>query len=170
MLKSVIAGLAALTIVGTGLATAQPAPPPDAPRYRPTPEDFAAMNEARIAGLRAGLKLTAEQEKHWPAVEAALRDLAKQRETRINERRAQPRDNANAQRPDAIERLRSGAAAMTTRAAALTKLADAAEPLYKSLDEGQKHRFAMLLRMGQGPAMDGPRGPRWHRRTELAPR
>ena len=168
MLKSVIAGLAALTIVGTGLATAQPAPPPDAPRYRPTPEDFAAMNEARIAALRAGLKLTPEQEKNWPAVEAALRDLAKQRETRINELRAQPRDNARP-RPDAIERLRRGATAMNTRAAALTKLADAAEPLYKTLDEGQKHRFAMLLRMGQGP-MDGQRGPRWQRRTELAPR
>jgi zinc resistance-associated protein len=44
--------------------------------------------------------------------------------------------------------LRQGADAMTTRAANLKKLADAAEPLYKSLDEGQKHRFGMLLRMG----------------------
>ncbi len=37
---------------------------------------------------------------------------------------------------------------MDARAASLKKLADAAEPLYKSLDEGQKHRFAMLLRTG----------------------
>ena len=37
---------------------------------------------------------------------------------------------------------------MTTRAASLKKLADAAEPLYKSLDDGQKRRFAVLLRMG----------------------
>ena len=153
MLKSVIAGLAALTIVGTGLATAQPAPPPDAPRYRPTPEDFAAMNEARIAGLRAGLKLTAEQEKHWPAVEAALRDLAKQRAERANamaQRHEARRGNDNAAQPapDAIARMREGADAMTQRAANLKKLADASEPLYKSLDEAQKHRFAALIRMG----------------------
>ena len=56
-------------------------------------------------------------------------------------------DSAHA--PDAIlARLRHGADAMTDRAAGLKKLADAAEPLYKSLDDGQKHRFAMLLRMG----------------------
>ena len=164
MLKSVIAGLAALTIVGTGLAIAQPAPPAEAPRYRPTPDDFAAMTEARIAALRAGLKLTAEQEKNWPAVEAALRDLAKQRDDRINELRAQPRDTARP-RPDTIERLRRGATMLNTRATALSKLADAVEPLYKTLDEGQKHRFAMLLRMGQGPMMGGPRGPRWQHRA-----
>jgi hypothetical protein len=39
---------------------------------------------------------------------------------------------------------------MTARAANLKKLADAAEPLYKSLDDGQKQRFGMLLRMGGG--------------------
>jgi hypothetical protein len=50
--------------------------------------------------------------------------------------------------PDAITRLRQGADAMTARAANLKKLADAAEPLYKSLDDGQKRRFGMLLRMG----------------------
>ena len=54
--------------------------------------------------------------------------------------------------PDAIARLRQGADAMTTRAAGLKKLADAAEPLYKSLDDGQKRRFGMLLRMGGAAA------------------
>ena len=33
---------------------------------------------------------------------------------------------------------------MTQRGASLKKLADAVAPLYKSLDEGQKHRFVML--------------------------
>ena len=36
--------------------------------------------------LKAGLKLTAEQEKNWPAVETAIRDLAKQRADRMKER------------------------------------------------------------------------------------
>lgn len=166
MLKSVLAGLAALTIVGTSLATAEPAPRADAPRYRPTQEDVTALTDARIAGLKAGLKLTAEQEKNWPAVEAAIRDLAKQRADRMAERQAQPRDNAR-QRPDMIARLRRGADAMTKRAATLGKLADAVEPLYKSLDESQKHRFAVLLRAARGPGMRGPMRPRFERRTEL---
>ena len=37
---------------------------------------------------------------------------------------------------------------MTSRADGLKKLADAADPLYKSLDDGQKRRFAVLLHMG----------------------
>ncbi len=167
MLKFVTAGLAALTIIGTSLATAQPSPPADAPRYRPSQQDFAALTDARVAALKAGLKLTAEQEKNWPAVETAIRALAKQRADRVAERLAQPRDRAR-QRVDAIERLRRGADAMSAQAAALKQLADAAEPLYKSLDDSQKHRFTLLLRMGRGPDVGGPMGPRWQRRTELA--
>jgi hypothetical protein len=168
MLKPMIAGMAALMIVGTGLAVAEQSPRTDAPRYRPTVEDMAALTDARIAALKAGLKLTAEQEKNWPAVEAAIRALAKQRADRIAERHAQrearPRDDAR-RRPDTIERLRRGASALNTRAAALTRLADAAEPLYNSLDGGQKHRFGLLLRMSRG---FGPVGHhRWQRRADL---
>ena len=36
----------------------------------------------------------------------------------------------------------------TSRGTALKKLADAAGPLYKSLDDGQKHRFMVLARLG----------------------
>jgi hypothetical protein len=178
--NALIAGTAAVTIAGGSLALAQstpPAPsaqnapgqaaPADAQRYRATPEDRAALTDARIAALKAGLKLTAEQEKNWPAVETAIRDLAKQRADRA----AAMRNGRNAQaqaRPDAIERLRRGADMMTERAAGLKKLADAAEPLYKTLDEGQKHRFALLMRSAQGgPGMDrgqGGQGPRWHHR------
>lgn len=181
--NALIAGTAAVTIAGGSLALAQstpPAPPAqnapaDAQRYRATPEDRAALTDARIAALKAGLKLNPEQEKNWPAVETAIRDLAKQRADRASAMR--DGRNAQAQRPDAIARLRRGADMMTERAAGLKKLADAAEPLYKTLDEGQKHRFAMLMRMGMqgGPGMNrgmdrgmdrGPdgHGPRGHHR------
>ena len=50
------------------------------------------------------------------------------------------------QRTDAIERLRDRADALTTRAAALRRLADAEKPLYQSLDEAQKRRFDMAVR------------------------
>jgi len=103
-------------------------------------------------------------------VEAAIRDLAKDRGDRIKERAAHREarrggDNARQSGPDAISRLRQGADAMTARAASLKKLADASEPLYKSLDDGQKHRFAMLLRMG-GRA--GAPGHHWQRRADNA--
>ena len=158
MWKTALAGMVALSVYGASLAFAQQAPRTDVPRWRPSAEDVAAIADARIAALRTGLKLSAEQEKHWPAVEAAIRDLAKQRAERMAARRDARSGDNSAPRPDAIQRLRRGADAMAARSAALKKFADAAEPLYSSLDEGQKHRFALLMRMGrQGPA------PRRHR-------
>jgi hypothetical protein len=147
---------------GVGAALAQSAPSRDGARAAISTEDVAAFTDARIAGLKAGLKLTADQEKNWPAVETALRDLGKQRAERMNaraeardNRRAAGRDNAAARpAPDAIARMRQGADAMTARAAGLKKLADASEPLYKSLDDGQKHRFGALIRMGGRGGME----------------
>jgi len=178
MKKTIAAGVIALTLAGAGLALAQQtAQPREGRDFRPSAEDVAAFTDARIAGLKAGLKLTAEQEKNWPAVEAAIRDLAKARADRTKEREARREarrggDNAqNAQqqpaRPDAIARLRQGADAMTTRAAALKKLADAADPLYKSLDDGQKRRFGTLLRMG-GRGHGGHHHGHWQRRADNA--
>ncbi len=39
--------------------------------------DRAAMLDAELAGLKAGLKLNPDQEKLWPSFEAAIRDAAK---------------------------------------------------------------------------------------------
>jgi len=162
MWKTIIAGTTALTIAGAGLALAQTTPR-DAPRWRPSAADRAAFTDARIAALKAGLQLTAEQEKNWPAVETAIRDLAKQRAEHMKERaerwqarREARRSDDNApRRADVIERLRRGADALSTRAVALKRLADAAAPLYQSLDEGQKRRFTWLLRMGHHPRAGG---------------
>jgi hypothetical protein len=144
MWKTVLAGSTALAIAGATLAYAQQGPGGRdiAPHWQPSAEDISAFGDARIAALHAGLKLTAEQEKNWPAMESALRDLSKQRSERFAAR-------ASADRPtDPVERLVLRADVMTQRAAALKKLADAAVPLYKSLDEAQKHRFVMLARLG----------------------
>ena len=158
MWKSVLAGTTALAIAGGALAYAQQGSGGGGfervQRWRPTAEDISAFGDARIAALHAGLKLSAEQEKNWPAVESALRDLAKQRSERFAAR-------ANADRPkDPIERLNLRAEVMGQRAAALKKLADAAGPLYKSLDDAQKHRFVMLARLNARQEGDGFRGRR----------
>lgn len=163
MKKTIAAGSVALMLAGASFAFAQQAPRESRESremMRPNAEDISAFTDARIAGLKAGLKLTAEQEKHWPAVETAIRDLAKARADRslamadrMSQRREARRngaDNAPRPAPDAIGRLRQGADAMTARAAGLKKLADASEPLYNRLDDGQKRRFAVLLHAGHG--------------------
>ena len=105
-------------------------------------EDFAALTDARVAALKTGLKLTPAQEKNWPALEAALREGAKERAARW----AEWRDKHEHEGPhNAIEALQKRAKRLQERAVRLTALADAAKPLFESLDEGQKHRFGLLL-------------------------
>ena len=59
---------------------------------------------------------------------------------------------------DPIERLRRAADAAARRGTTLRELADAAAPLYQSLDEAQKNRFRVLARFGAGHRMG------WHHR------
>jgi hypothetical protein len=113
-------------------------------RMHMSPEDRLAFVDARIAAVKAGLKLTPDQEKNWPAVESAVRDFAKQRVENANAS-ANTGDQAE---EDPVARLRQRADRMTAAAAGLRRIADAADPLYKSLDEGQKRRLSFLVHMG----------------------
>jgi zinc resistance-associated protein len=153
MWKAIVVGTAALAIAGTSLVYAQQRGGRDGMMqgWQPNAEDLRAFGEARIAALKAGLTLTPEQEKNWPAFEQAARDLAKLRTDRISAMRNAPAGD------DPVERLRQRATAMTEAGAALKKLADATDPLYKSLDENQKRRFAILNRL-TGPDRGGFRG------------
>src|SRR5262245_11655614 len=118
MLKAILAGTTALAIAGGGLALAQSGPRNDGPRWQRNADNISAMQDARIAALKAALRLNAEQEKNWPAFETALRDLAKQRADRINQRRTA----TNAPRPDAVQRMQQRADTLSTRGAGLKKL------------------------------------------------
>jgi zinc resistance-associated protein len=146
MWKAIVAGTAAIAIAGTSLVYAQQRDGRDGMMqgWRPNAEDLRAFGEARLAALKAGLMLNAEQEKNWPAFEQAARDYAKLRMDRISAMRNTPATD------DPVERLRQRATAMSDAGAALKKLADATDPLYKSLDENQKRRFAILNRLA-GP-------------------
>ena len=158
MRKFAIAAVAVLAIAGSTAVYAQH-------RHwghgfsRMSPEDRSAYADARIAAVHAGLKLTAEQEKLWPPVEAAVREFAKLRIDRANARMNAP-DDSNQQKPDdPVSRLRERAETMATTAAAMKKIAEAADPLYKTLDDGQKRRLAVLTRMDRFGGRDG-----WHHR------
>jgi hypothetical protein len=154
MKKLVLAGVAALAIAGSTVVYAQHRPWFHE-HMRMSPEDRAAFTDARIAAVRAGLKLTPDQDKLWPPVEAAVRDFAKLRIDRANARMTARQDDAkNSQKPDdaqtpgdPVARLRERADNMATAAAAMKKIADAADPLYKTLDDGQKRRLAVLTHM-----------------------
>ena len=82
-----------------------------------------------------------------------MRDFAKERAARVaawRQRREQAVDQTSEVNP--IDRLTRASEFLSTRAADLEKLATAAKPLYDSLDDGQKRRFAVLFHgsMGRG--------------------
>jgi len=160
MRKFTVAAVAVLALAGSTAVYAQYHPwlREHMQHMRMTPEDRAAFVDARIAAVHAGLKLTADQEKLWPPVEAAVRDFAKLRIDRANARMnalqnqspdAQKSPDTQTQRDDnPIARLRERAETMAASAEAMKKIADAADPLYKTLDDAQKRRLAILTHRG----------------------
>src|ERR1700731_1474192 len=134
MKKVFLAGVAALAIAGSTVAYAQHRPWFH-DHARLSPDDRAALTDARIAAVHAGLKLTADQEKLWPPVEAAVRDLAKLRIDHANARMRAEDQPDQQTTDDPVPRLRERADTMAGMAAAMKKVADAADPLYKSLDD-----------------------------------
>ncbi|GAB4067089.1 hypothetical protein KHC28_04970 [Ancylobacter sonchi] len=87
MKRTILAATAAALLASATFGIAAPNWRADGPG-RPSPEQMAenaaAMSDARIAALKAGLKLTPDQEKLWPVLETALHDAAT---TRIEERK-----------------------------------------------------------------------------------
>jgi hypothetical protein len=173
-MKKIFVAATVAALAGSGLAYAQSGEKP-APREERAARPALTQNmitnfaDVRIARLKAGLMLTPEQEKNWPPVEAVMRDAAKRAADRLVAWRAD-REKGEI---DALTRLGRAADAMTERAADLKKFADAARPLYESLDERQKSRFASLVRRNGRQAFrayasamrDGDGGRRgWHRR------
>ena len=97
--------------------------------------------DARIARIRADLRLTPEQEKNWAGFESAMRDIGKA--DREITRRA---DRAQQQGPvDIVEQMRRGANSMSERSVEQKTLANAAQPLFASLNDQQKRRFTEEL-------------------------
>jgi LTXXQ motif family protein len=149
MRRFTIAAVAVLAIAGSTAVYAQRSWFSDHMHHvRMNPEDRAAYADAKIAAVHAGLKLNADQEKLWPPVESAVRNLVKIRLDRGNARMPSDRDGQGAQSSDdPVVRLREHADTMAATADAMKKIADAADPLYKTLDDGQKRRLAVLTRM-----------------------
>jgi hypothetical protein len=155
LVAATAAAVSVVTLFGPSFA--QESGQPD--RQRMSAEDRAAFLDARIAALKAGLELTPDQEKNWAPLEAAIREQAKERAERRAAWREQREGQDQEGRRDPIERLQMRSQWLTQRAADLEKLIAAAKPLYDALDDGQKRRFAELMRPPGG-------GSRLHWRHE----
>jgi Spy/CpxP family protein refolding chaperone len=146
MKKLVVVSLAAAALAGSLFPLGAAAAPGDAP---PSPDQMqhrmemrAFMLDAHLAGMKAALKLTPDQEKNWAPFEAAVRDAAK---TRMEEMIAMREAMRGAERPSPIEHMNMMADRLAKASADLKAISAAAKPLYDSLDETQKSHFGPLL-------------------------
>jgi zinc resistance-associated protein len=159
MFKPVVVATAALAIVGSSIVYAQQRfGGPDGQgdpgrrfehRHHFSAEDMAAFADARIAALKAGLQLTPDQAKNWPAFEQALREMSQLRIERMQARQAAAaqQGQAPAAPGNPFDRLATRADRLSKVGAALKHIADAGAPLFQSLTDAQKHRFHILSRM-----------------------
>jgi LTXXQ motif family protein len=103
-----------------------------------TADQIVASSDANIERIKNELNLTTEQEKSWSSFSSAMHYLGHNGADRLNLRiaRAQ-RDPPD----DIIEQMRNEAQFLVDRAQDQRNVADAAEPLYASLDDKQKQVF-----------------------------
>jgi hypothetical protein len=103
-----------------------------------TAEQIVANSDAYVDRIKKELNLTPEQEKNWGSFASAMHYLGHNGAERLNLRiaRAQ-RDPPD----DIVEQMRNEAQFLVDRAADQRNVADAAEPLYTSLDDKQKQLF-----------------------------
>jgi hypothetical protein len=99
--------------------------------------------DEHLADMKAGLKLTDEQAKNWPAFESAVRDAAKGKADRWRQARELIE---RGEHPSPIERMSMMADHFEKSGAELKTVVDAAKPLYDNLTDAQKQDFGRLMR------------------------
>lgn len=103
-----------------------------------TAEQIVANSDANIERIKNELKLTPEQEKHWTGFNSAMHYLGHNGADRLNLRIARAKRDPP---DDMIEQMRNEAQFLNDRAVDQRNVADAAEPLFASLDNKQKAIF-----------------------------
>jgi len=103
-----------------------------------TAEQIVTNSDANIDRIKAELNLTPEQEKNWSSFSSAMHYLGHNGADRLNLRIARAKRDPP---DDIIEQMRNEAQFLNDRAVDQRNVADAAEPLYTSLDDKQKQLF-----------------------------
>lgn len=127
MWKAALAGLVALTFSFSACAQDMGA------RLRSGMPSGIVLTQAHIAYFKTTLNLTPMQQRFWPAIETALHDIARQQMPRIASVGATQRNNRRV-------------IAILLTPAAVERLAEAAQPLIRNLDGGQKLEALRLAR------------------------
>ena len=107
-------------------------------RQLETAEQIVASSDANIERIKKELNLTPEQEKHWAGFNSAMHYLGNNGADRLNLRVARAKRDPP---DDIIEQMRNEAQFLNDRAVDQRNVADAAEPLFASLDDKQKKVF-----------------------------
>jgi len=117
-----------------------------------TAEQIVANSDANIERIKIELKLTPEQEKHWTGFNSAMHYLGHNGADRLNLRIARAKRDPP---DDIIEQMRNEAQFLNDRAVDQRNVADAAEPLFASLDDKQKAVFIEeMVRLSHERGMD----------------
>jgi len=103
-----------------------------------TAEQIVANSDAYIDRIKNELNLTPEQERHWTGFNSAMHYLGHNGADRLNLRIARAKRDPP---DDIVEQMRNEAQFLNDRAADQRAVADAAEPLFISLDDKQKQTF-----------------------------
>jgi hypothetical protein len=101
-------------------------------------EQIVANSDAYIDRIKTELNLTPEQEKNWTAFNSAMHYLGHNGADRLNLRIARAKRDPP---DDIVEQMRNEAQFLNDRAVDQRGVADAAEPLFTSLDDKQKAIF-----------------------------
>jgi len=148
MLKLTAAVATALFVTASPLAYAQTAT--TAQSDHPSAAELKKLTDLRIDLVKAALQMTPDQTKLWPPVENAIRARAEGRQARLAKiretmgKRAEESRNEALENRDPIAFMQRRAEALSQRSADLNKLAEAWQPLYKTLSPEQRKRMAAL--------------------------
>jgi hypothetical protein len=151
-MKAVAAGLTALLVVASlpALAQTQTQNRLAGAAERLGQADVNALTDLRITLIKSALQLTPDQEKLWPPIEDAIRTRAQDREQRVEstvglaEARRDRGIVESMRNRNPIDFMHRRADNLTQRAEDLNKLADAWQPLYRTLTSEQKRRMGAL--------------------------
>jgi hypothetical protein len=115
-------------------------------------EQMVANSDANIDRIKAELNLTPEQEKNWTGFNSAMHYLGHNGADRLNLRIARAKRDPP---DDIVEQMRNEAQFLNDRAQDQRNVADAAEPLFASLDDKQKVIFIQeMVRLSHERGLD----------------
>ena len=123
---------------------------PGAPQL--TGDQIVSNSDSYIERIKTELNLTPDQEKHWFGFSSAMHYLGHNGAERLNLRM----ERAKRDPPDdIIEQMRNESQFLIDRAADQRNVADAAEPLFSSLDDKQKQVFIQeMVRLSHERGLD----------------